>query len=53
MRQRPVQDISELPTYGFGSVSPIWWGTLGFIALGLHSLVCARWMRLLGSSGAA
>jgi len=26
---------------------------LGFIALGLHSLVCARWMRLLGSSGAA
>src|SRR3954471_24031224 len=33
MRQRPVQDISELPTYGFGSVSPIWWGTLAFIAL--------------------
>jgi hypothetical protein len=26
---------------------------LGFIALGLHSLACARWMRLLGSSGAA
>jgi heme/copper-type cytochrome/quinol oxidase subunit 3 len=33
MRQRPVQDVSELPTYGFGSTSPIWWGTLGFIAL--------------------
>src|SRR3954451_3624095 len=33
MRQRPVQDISELPTYGFGSVSPIWWGTLAFVAL--------------------
>jgi cytochrome c oxidase subunit 3 len=33
MRQRPVQDVSELPTYGFGSTSPIWWGTLGFVAL--------------------
>jgi heme/copper-type cytochrome/quinol oxidase subunit 3 len=33
MRQRPVQDVSELPTYGFGSISPIWWGTLGFVAL--------------------
>jgi cytochrome c oxidase subunit 3 len=33
MRQRPVQDIAELPTYGFGSVSPIWWGTLAFVAL--------------------
>src|SRR5688572_15092288 len=33
MRQRPVQDVSELPTYGFGSISPIWWGTLGFIVL--------------------
>jgi heme/copper-type cytochrome/quinol oxidase subunit 3 len=33
MRQRLVQDVSELPTYGFGSTSPIWWGTLGFVAL--------------------
>jgi len=33
MRQRPVQDVSALPTYGYGSVSPIWWGTLGFVAL--------------------
>jgi heme/copper-type cytochrome/quinol oxidase subunit 3 len=33
MRQRPVQDVSQLPTYGFGSTSPIWWGTLGFVAL--------------------
>jgi cytochrome c oxidase subunit 3 len=33
MRQRPVEDVSALPTSGFGSVSPIWWGTLGFIAL--------------------
>jgi heme/copper-type cytochrome/quinol oxidase subunit 3 len=33
MRHRAVQDVSELPTYGFGSSSPIWWGTLGFVAL--------------------
>lgn len=33
MRHRPVADISQLPTYGFGSQSPIWWGTLGFVAL--------------------
>jgi cytochrome c oxidase subunit III len=33
MKERPVQDVSELPTYGFGSMSPIWWGTLGFVAL--------------------
>src|SRR5436853_6470335 len=33
MRQWPVQDVSDLPTYGFGAVSPIWWGTLGFVAL--------------------
>jgi hypothetical protein len=26
---------------------------LGIVALGLHSLACARWIRLLGSSGAA
>ena len=24
---------------------------LGFIALGLHSFACARWVRLLGSTG--
>src|SRR4051812_19638498 len=33
MRPRPVADVSDLPTYGFGSQSPIWWGTLGFVAL--------------------
>ena len=33
MRQRPVQDVSELSTYGFGSDSTIWWGTIGFIVL--------------------
>jgi heme/copper-type cytochrome/quinol oxidase subunit 3 len=33
MRQRPVQDVSALSSYGFGASSPIWWGTLGFIAL--------------------
>jgi heme/copper-type cytochrome/quinol oxidase subunit 3 len=33
MRQRPVQDVSALPTTGFGPSSPIWWGTLSFMAL--------------------
>src|SRR2546421_9526007 len=33
MKQHAVQDVSALPTTGFGSSSPIWWGTLGFIAL--------------------
>jgi heme/copper-type cytochrome/quinol oxidase subunit 3 len=33
MRQRVVQDVSDLPTTGFGPVSPIWWGTVAFIAL--------------------
>lgn len=33
MRHRPVADVSDLPTYGFGPQSPIWWGTLGFVAL--------------------
>ena len=26
---------------------------LGFVALGLHSLACARWIRLMGSPGSA
>jgi heme/copper-type cytochrome/quinol oxidase subunit 3 len=33
MRQEPVADLSRLPTSGFGPASPMWWGTLGFIAL--------------------
>jgi len=33
VKHRSVHDVSQLPTYGFGSISPIWWGTLGFVAL--------------------
>ncbi|PSC07040.1 cytochrome C oxidase subunit III [Alsobacter soli] len=33
MKLRPVTDLSGLPTYGYGPQSPIWWGTLGFMAL--------------------
>ena len=33
MRQRPVEDLSGLPTSGFGASSPMWWGTLGFVTL--------------------
>jgi heme/copper-type cytochrome/quinol oxidase subunit 3 len=27
------QDVSHLPTYGFGPKSLVWWGNLGFIAI--------------------
>jgi heme/copper-type cytochrome/quinol oxidase subunit 3 len=30
---RPVLDLAGLPTYAFGPASPMWWGTLGFIAM--------------------
>jgi heme/copper-type cytochrome/quinol oxidase subunit 3 len=33
MRQREVQDVSQLSTSGFGASSPMWWGTLAFISL--------------------
>ena len=33
MRHRPVQDLSGLPDYGFGSRMTPFWGTLGFMAL--------------------
>ncbi|MGN6551169.1 MAG: cytochrome c oxidase subunit 3 [Pararhizobium sp.] len=32
-RYRVVADVSHLPTYDFGSGSPMWWGTLAFVAL--------------------
>jgi heme/copper-type cytochrome/quinol oxidase subunit 3 len=33
VKERSVADLSRLPTYGFGPVSPVWWGTLGFVAI--------------------
>jgi heme/copper-type cytochrome/quinol oxidase subunit 3 len=30
---RAVADLSLLPSFGFGSRSPTWWGTLGFMAI--------------------
>jgi len=33
MKARSVVDVSTLPTAGFGPKSPMWWGTLGFMAL--------------------
>ena len=33
MKQRVVQDVAGLPVSGFGSHSPTWWGTLGYMAL--------------------
>jgi cytochrome c oxidase subunit III len=33
VKREPVLDLSDLPTYGFGSRMPTWWGTLAFISL--------------------
>src|SRR5436190_22182201 len=33
MTPRVVRDLSGLPTFGFGSLSRPWWGTLAFIGL--------------------
>lgn len=30
---QPVIDVADLPTWGFGPKSPMWWGTLAFIVL--------------------
>ena len=33
MKERAVQDLSDLPLHGMGSASPTWWGTLAFMLL--------------------
>src|SRR5437762_2072207 len=33
MKERPVGDVSGLPTWGFGSSSTPWWGTLAFVGI--------------------
>jgi cytochrome c oxidase subunit III len=33
MNERSVQDVSALPTWGFGSRGTPWWGTLGFVGI--------------------
>jgi heme/copper-type cytochrome/quinol oxidase subunit 3 len=33
VKTHPVEDLSHLPTYGFGAQSPMWWGTLGLFAV--------------------
>jgi cytochrome c oxidase subunit 3 len=33
MRERPVADLSRLPTYAMGHRSLTWWGAMGFMAL--------------------
>jgi heme/copper-type cytochrome/quinol oxidase subunit 3 len=33
VKQRPVQDVSELPLYSYGHHMTTWWGTLAFVAL--------------------
>jgi cytochrome c oxidase subunit III len=33
MKSRPVLDVSQLSTVGFGPRAPLWWGVLGLIAI--------------------
>ncbi len=33
MSERPILDVTELPTWGYAARSTPWWGTLGFIAI--------------------
>jgi cytochrome c oxidase subunit III len=33
MKPVPVADVGHLPTYAFGPRVPLWWGTLGFMAI--------------------
>jgi cytochrome c oxidase subunit III len=33
MKSRPVLDVSQLATVGFGPRAPLWWGVLGLIAI--------------------
>ena len=33
MKERPVEDVSGLPTCGFGSATTPWWGTLAFVGI--------------------
>jgi heme/copper-type cytochrome/quinol oxidase subunit 3 len=33
VKTHAVEDLSHLPTYGFGPQSPMWWGTLGLFAV--------------------
>jgi cytochrome c oxidase subunit III len=39
-------DVSRLPTYGYGARSPIWWGTMGFMAVEGMGFVLAAGMYL-------
>lgn len=42
---RPTRlDLSTLPTYGYGADSPMWWGTMGFMAVEGMGFVLAAGM---------
>ncbi|HYH37027.1 MAG TPA: cytochrome c oxidase subunit 3 [Azospirillum sp.] len=41
MTPRFVEDVSALPTTGFGTRSLVWWGTLAFIAIEAMAFVLA------------
>ena len=48
MKSRPVLDVSQLPTIGFGPQAPLWWGVLGLFAIEgtMFALVIANYFYL-------
>lgn len=46
-------DLSKLPTYGYGNRSPVWWGTMGFMAVEGMAFVLAAGMYLYLANVAA
>jgi heme/copper-type cytochrome/quinol oxidase subunit 3 len=51
-RQHHSLDVSDLPSYGFSHRSPMWWGTLGMIAIEgtVFALVIATYFYLRSHS---
>jgi heme/copper-type cytochrome/quinol oxidase subunit 3 len=52
MKQRPVLDVSELPSVVFGSRAPIWWGVVGLLAIEgtVFALLAATYFYLRGGA---
>src|SRR5215212_523733 len=48
MKNKPVLNVSELPTVGFGPQAPLWWGVFGLFAIEgtMFALVLASYFYL-------
>ena len=52
MRQRPVIDVSELPTTAFGHRDPLWWGVVGIMSIEgtMFAIMAASYFYLRGGA---